>query len=174
MDWISFFENWIWFGCAAIGFAILFNVPIRTLIPVFLMAALGGSVKLLIVHWNTSIILGTLIGAVLIGFLSIYAAHFRHSPPVVFAIPAVIPMVPGSFAYNTMKGLIRLTNNTGTIDFIELLKDTVTNGLMTLFILMAIAVGVVAPMLITRRDSAKQFKIHLPNPIKQDQISKKS
>lgn len=168
MDWISFFEKWIWFGCAAIGFAILFNVPKRTLIAIFFMAAFGGSAKLLIVHWNDSIILGTFLGSALIGFLSIFAAHFRHSPPVVFAIPAVIPMVPGSFAYNTMKGIIRLTTNTGTTDFVELLRDTVTNGLMTLFVLMAIAVGVVAPMLITRRDSAKQIKIPLSHHSKQE------
>ena len=168
MNWIGFLENFVWFGCAALGFAILFNVPKRTLISTFLMASFGGTVKLLILHWNNSIILGTLVGAVIIGFLSIYAAHFRHSPPVVFAIPAVIPMVPGSFAYNTMKGIIRLTNNTGTADFVELLRDTVTNGLMTLFVLMAIAVGVVAPMLITRRDSAKQIKISLPHHTKQD------
>ncbi|HKK12962.1 MAG TPA: threonine/serine exporter family protein [Flavobacteriaceae bacterium] len=171
MDWISFFENWIWFGCAATGFAILFNVPKRTLIAIFFMGALGGSVKLLIVHWNNSVVLGTLLGAAIIGFLSIYAAHFRHSPPFVFAIPAVIPMVPGSYAYNTMKGIIRLTNNTGTADFVALLNETVTKGLLTLFVLMAIAVGVVAPMLLTRRDSAKEIKVPLPH-FKQEKTAK--
>jgi len=165
MDWIDFFEKWIWFGVAAIGFAILFNVPKRTLIPIFIMAALGGSVKLVLLHWGDSLVLGTLLGAVLIGFLSIYAAHFKHSPPFVFAIPAVIPMVPGSYAYYTMKGIIKLANNSNNTDFVPLLNDTITNGFKTLFILMAIAIGVFAPMLLTRRDSAKQIKMPL---LKQD------
>ena len=161
MNWLAFFENWIWFGLAATGFAVLFNVPKRTLLLIFIMAALGGSVKLLFLNWNNSIVLGTLLGSILIGFLSIYAAHIRHSPPFVFAIPAVIPMVPGSFAYFTMKGIIKLANNPSASDFVPLLNETVTNGLKTLFILMTIALGVFAPMLLTLRDSAKQIKISL-------------
>ena len=161
MDWMDFYEKWIWFGVAAIGFAILFNVPKRTLISIFIMASLGGSVKLLFLHWNNSLVLGTLLGAVLIGFLSVYAAHFKHSPPFVFAIPAVIPMVPGSYAYYTMKGIIKLANNTNANDFVTLLNDAITNGFKTLFILMAIAIGVFAPMLLTRRESAKQIKMPL-------------
>lgn len=161
MDWLAFFENWIWFGIAAVGFAILFNVPRRTLLLIFIMAALGGSVKLLFLNWNNSIVLGTLLGSALVGFLSIYAAHNKHSPPFVFAIPAVIPMVPGSFAYYTMKGIIKLANNPNSSDFVPLLNETVTNGLKTLFILMTISLGVFAPMLLTLRDSAKQIKIPL-------------
>ena len=165
MEWIDFFEKSFWFGIAAIGFAILFNVPKRTLISIFIMSAMGASVKLLFLHWNNSLILGTLLGAILIGFLSVYAAHFKHSPPFVFAIPAVIPMVPGSYAYYTMKGIIKLANNNNPNDFVPLLNDTITNGFKTLFILMAIAIGVFAPMLLTRRESAKQIKMPL---LKQD------
>lgn len=161
MDWIEILEKWFWFGCAAIGFAILFNVPKRTLLSIFLMSAFGGAVKLLFLQFNNSVVLGTLLGAILVGFLSIYAAHIKHSPPFVFAIPAVIPMVPGSFAYHTMKGIIKLANNTNPDDFIPLLNDTVTNGFKTLFILIAISVGVFAPMLLTRRESAKQIKVPL-------------
>ena len=47
MDVSIFIEKWIWFGSAAVGFAVLFNVPVRTLIPIFLMASLGGITKLL-------------------------------------------------------------------------------------------------------------------------------
>lgn len=161
MDWMGFFEKWIWFGCAAVGFAVLFNVPRRTLFSIFLMGALGGAVKLLFLNWNNSVVLGTLLGTILIGFLSIYAAHIKHAPPFVFAIPAVIPMVPGSFAYHTMKGIIKLANNSNPDDFVPLLRDTVTNGSKTLFVLIAISVGVFAPMLLTRRESAKQIKVPL-------------
>lgn len=172
MDWLVFFENWIWFGLAAVGFAVLFNVPTRTLLPIFFMAALGGSVKWIFLNWNDSVILGTLLGSILIGFLSIYAAHFKHSPPFVFAIPAVIPMVPGSFAYYTMKGIIKLANNPSAGDFVPLLDETVTNGFKTLFILMTISLGVFAPMLLTLRDSAKQIKIQLLKNSKKSNISK--
>lgn len=160
MDITIFIEKWIWFGTAAIGFAVLFNVPTRTLIPIFLMAALGGITKLLCLPY-TGIVFSTLIGCMLIGLLSLFAAHYRHSTPFIFAIPAVIPMVPGAFAYYTMKGFINLAYNTNPNNFELILYETVTNGIKTMFVLMAITFGVYAPMLLTRKESAKEIKIPL-------------
>ncbi|TDO04657.1 threonine/serine exporter family protein [Sunxiuqinia elliptica] len=169
MDWLAFFEKWIWLGFAAVGFAILFNVPKRTLWVIFLMGALGGAAKLLTLSLGGGIILGSFAGALLVGFLSIGAAHFKHSPPFVFAIPAVIPMVPGAFAYRMMLGIIRLTEQVDPNSFNQLLDDTVTNGLKAFFVLMALSVGVSAPMLLTRRESAKEMKV----PLKINELIKK-
>lgn len=161
MNWIEFLEKWIWLGFAAIGFAILFNVPRRTLWVIFVMGALGGATKLLTLKMGGSIVLASFLGATLVGFLSIPAAHIKHSPPFIFAIPSVIPMVPGAFAYQMMLGLIRLTNNVGGDSYTQLLESTVNNGLKALFVLMALAIGVSVPMLITRSESAKKLKVSL-------------
>lgn len=162
-------EDWIWLGFASVGFAILFNVPIRTVWVIFLLGALGGSLKLLTMKLGGSIILGSFFGAMLVGFLSIYAAHSRHAPPFVFAIPSVIPMVPGAFAYRMMLGIIKLTGDVDHNTFTQLLDDTVTNGLKAFFVLMVLSLGVSAPMLLTRRESAKQIKV----PLKIDGLIKK-
>ncbi len=168
MDWEVLFESWIWLGAASVGFAILFNVPVRTIWVIFMLGALGGTLKLLTVELGGGIIIGSFFGAMLVGFLSIYAAHFRHAPPFVFAIPAVIPMVPGAFAYRMMLGVIKLTGEVNHETFTQLLDDTVTNGLKTFFVLMALALGVSAPMLLTRRESAKEIKV-----LKIDELIKK-
>ncbi len=159
MEWISFLEKWIWLGFAAVGFAVLFNVPIRTLWVIFLLGALGGSLKFLTMKLGGGIILGSFFGAMLVGFLSIYAAHFRHAPPFVFAIPSVIPMVPGAFAYRMMLGIIRLTGDVDPSVYETLMHETVNNGLKALFVLMALSLGVSAPMLLFRRESAKEIKV---------------
>ena len=169
MGWIVFLENWIWLGLAAVGFAVLFNVPQRTLLIIFLLGALGGTLKFMTMKLGGGIILGSFFGALLIGFLSIYTAHFRHAPPFVFAIPAVIPMVPGAFAYRMMLGIIRLTGDVEPAAFVKLMDETVNNGLKALFVLMALSLGVSAPMLLARRDSAKEIKV----PLKIDELIKK-
>ncbi len=169
MEWVTFFEKWIWFGFAAVGFAILFNVPKRTLWVIFIMGAVGGVAKILTMQLGGGIILGSFAGAMLVGFLSIGAAHFKHSPPFVFAIPSVIPMVPGAFAYRMMMGIIRLTGEVDHATFNQLLIETVNNGLKALFVLMALSLGVSAPMLLTRRESAKKLKV----PKKIDGLIKK-
>ena len=159
MEWFSFFEKGIWFGFAALGFAILFNVPPRTLLIVWLLAAVGGLTKLLMLHFDIGVVLASFGGASVIGILSIPAAHNKHAPPLVFAIPAVIPMVPGVFAYKMILGLIKLAGDPNTSLYPQILSETVNNALKVLFILMSLAVGVAIPMLITRKNSIKDIKI---------------
>jgi uncharacterized membrane protein YjjB (DUF3815 family) len=159
MNWYNFLENGIWFGFAALGFAILFNVPQRTLIIIWLLAALGGLTKLLMIHFGTTVVLASLAGSSLIGILSFPAAHNKHAPPLVFSIPAVIPMVPGVFAYKAMLGLMTLAGNPSAPNYTQIISQTVSNGLNALFILMSLAVGVAIPMLVTRKSSVKHIKL---------------
>jgi uncharacterized membrane protein YjjB (DUF3815 family) len=158
-EWYHFPEMGVWLGFAALGFAILFNVPQRTLPFIWLLGALGGITKLLVLHFGGNIILASLAGAILVGILSIPAAHNKHAPPLVFSIPAVIPMVPGAFAYRMMLGMIKLAGIIGTESYSDVLNSAVSNGLKTLFILLSLAAGVAIPMLITRKESAKEIKI---------------
>lgn len=162
MELLVFFEKWIWLGCAGAGFGILFNVPQRTLLLIFIMAALGGALKLLAMHIGGGIILASFTGAMLVGFMSIYAAHLRHSPPFVLAIPAVIPMVPGALAYRAMLGVIHMTGEVSHDVFLQLMHETADNGLKAFFVLLALSLGVSAPMLFTRSESAKKLKVRMP------------
>ena len=157
MEW-QLLEKWVWFGFAAVGFAILFNVPKRSLPVIFVIAALGGTMKVILMNLHVSVIMATLAGATLIGFLSIPVAHKIHAPPPVFSIPAVIPMVPGIFAYRMMIGLVKLAGDIDPGTYNNVLAETVNTGLKVMLILMSLAGGVAIPMLITRKESAKHLR----------------
>ena len=158
MEWLLIFEKGIWFGLAAVGFAVLFNVPTRTLVPIFVMGAFGGLTKAIMLHYEINVIGASFAGATLIGFISIFFAHEKHAPPPIFAIPAVIPMVPGIFAYRMMIGLISLAGKLDNTAYTRIMSETTNNGLKVMFILMGLATGVGLPMLITRKDSAKDLR----------------
>lgn len=158
MEWITLAEKCIWFGLAALGFSVLFNVPNRTMLSIYLMGAAGGITKVILMQMEVNPILATLAGATLIGLISISAAHNKHSPPLVFAIPAVIPMVPGVLAYRMMIGLIKLSGTVAPESYTQVLSETITNGLKVMFILMSLAGGVALPMLVTRKESAKHIR----------------
>lgn len=149
-----------WSGIAAIGFAILFNVPQRTLFPIGTMGAIGGIIKFGAMFLGLEIVFASFIGATIIGIISIQMAHMKKSPPLVFSIPGVIPMVPGAFAYRMMLGLIALTKLEDTNAYLQALIDMVNNGAKMVFILMALAIGVSVPMLITRKESIKRSKFN--------------
>lgn len=149
-----------WSGIAALGFAILFNVPRRTLFPIGAMGAIGGLIKFGSMFLGVEIVFASFIGATIIGIISIKMAHMKKSPPLVFSIPSVIPMVPGAFAYRMMLGLIALIDLEDTNDYIVTLIDTVNNGSKMIFILISLAIGVSVPMLITRKESIKKSKFN--------------
>ena len=150
----------LWAGIAAIGFAILFNVPRRTIFAIWGMGAIGGLIKFTSMHFELGIVFGSFLGATVIGIMSIQMAHLRKSPPLVFSIPSVIPMVPGFFAYKMMLGLIALTTIENTDAYLQTLIETVNNGAKTMFILISLGTGVAIPMLLSRKESIKKSKFN--------------
>jgi len=158
MDWILIIENAFWCGWAALGFGILFNVPPRTLFPLWIGGAMGALLKFALLQSNMSVVFASFVGASAIGILSIPIAHARHVPPMIFAIPSVIPLVPGVFAYRTMLGLIKLTGTIG-VDYQNVLAETINSGAKTLFIILSLAIGVSIPMHVMRKDSVKNIRL---------------
>lgn len=159
MELLTILEKGFWAGFAALGFAILFNVPQRTLIMIWLMGALGGLTKFMLMGLEVNIALASLAGASLIGVLSVYAAHNKQAPPLVFSIPSVIPMVPGAFAYRMMLGCMELAGTSANAqNYLNTLAETTNNGLKAIFILIALSAGVAIPMLVTRKDTFKRIK----------------
>lgn len=170
MNWFELLEKGFWGGCAGVGFAVLFNVPARALWAVFMLGFVGCFAKFTLLGLEAHVVIAALVGASLVGVFSIKAAHSKHAPPLIFAIPSVIPLVPGIFSYKTMLGIINLTEKVGD-DYNKVLAETINNGTKATFIIMALAVGVAIPNLITRKESAKEMDI----PIKKiRRLSKKS
>jgi uncharacterized membrane protein YjjB (DUF3815 family) len=145
-----------WAGIAAIGFAILFNVPRRTLFPIWCIGVLGGLIKFTGMNFEIGVVFASFLGAVGVGVLAIQMAHLRDSPPLVFSIPSVIPMVPGVFAYKFMLGMIALTSIEKTDIYLQTLIETVNNGSKMMFVLISLGTGVAIPMLLTRKESIKK------------------
>ena len=159
MDWILILGKAFWCGWGALGFGILFNVPPRTLLPIWIGGALGGFLKFTLLQMTVGVVLASFVGALAVGISSIPIAHFRHAPPMIFAIPSVIPLIPGVFAYRTMLGLMKLTAPIGS-DYGQILAETVNNGSKTLFVIMSLAMGVAVPMHLMRKESVKNIRLH--------------
>jgi uncharacterized membrane protein YjjP (DUF1212 family) len=142
-------------GIAALGFAVLFNVAPRILWGSVLCAALGHGLRYLLIRAGWQIEAATLGGALLIGVLGYWLARWQRVPAMIFTISGVIPMVPGTFAFGTMIGLLRAVGMLGgaensTDTLVQSGLDAVRTGL----ILVSLAVGIVLPRyLFTHRKS---------------------
>lgn len=143
-------ENAFWAGTAAVGFGILFNVPVRTLPTVAFCGAFAHTLRAFLIHHGVSIEAGTLIGATLVGLMGEYFSHRVHTTASVFTIPGVIPMVPGTYAFKTMMGLIHLTYADSSNNN-ELLMQTVRNGIKTGVILSCLSLGIAVMHIIFKK-----------------------
>lgn len=141
----------IWSALAALGFAVLFNVPPRTLIYCALCGAAGHALRTVLMQAGMGIEISTLLGSTLVGFMALLFARRLQIPVSVFSISGAIPLVPGVFAYSAMIGLINIaTADPSTVGTPELI-DVVINGVKTGLILIGIAFGIAAPSLIFDR-----------------------
>lgn len=144
-------EDAIFSGIAALGFAMLFNVPHRALIYCVVAGAIGHALRTLMMQqFGLSIIASTLIGATMVGFLAKGFAYRLHIPSLVFGISGAIPMVPGVFAFETMRAIIALPFATEE-NVLTLLSQMAVSASTTGFILAAIALGIAMPNLLFLR-----------------------
>ncbi len=141
----------IWASLAALGFAVLFNVPKKALLGCLLCGACGYTVRTILdLQFNVYIGVATLIGATCIGFLGINFARYWKMPTTIFTVSGAIPLVPGVFAYRTMLGILAIADLQTKAEP-ALVMETMTNAINTAFILGGIALGIIAPKLILLR-----------------------
>jgi len=133
---------------AAIGFAVISNPPKNAILVSAILAALGHSLRFFLIKSGLDISLATFVAATFIGLLSIVFARIIHCPAEVFSFPSLLPMIPGMFAYRTILSLIRFMQNSDVIKTQGFMLDFFHNGLTTLFILLALVVGVSLPILL--------------------------
>lgn len=151
MDLLWFLlEDAFWAAIAATGFAILFNVPVRTLPVCALCGAVAHSLRAYLEYEGVSIEAGSLIAATVVGLMGEFFSHKVHTPASVFTIPGVIPMVPGVFAFKTMMGMINLTYAKADTSQ-TLLMETVSNGIKTGIILGSLSLGIAVMHIVFKR-----------------------
>lgn len=94
-------------GVAAIGFGAV-SQPSRHSLPyIALLAAAGHSLRyVLMTYAAMNIVSASAFGAVVIGFMSLWAGRRSHTPLSCLFIPALLPMVPGMYAYRAVFSLI--------------------------------------------------------------------
>lgn len=146
-------QDAFWSALAAVGFAVLFNVPKRTLMGCALGGAFGHSLRTLLMHTlGFDLELATLAGSTLIGFLGLFFARRWKAPLPIFTVSAAVTMVPGSLAYRTMMGILQLSLLTDPAAGATILVETSITGIRTALILGAIGVGIAAPSLLFFRN----------------------
>ncbi len=132
----------------AVGFGMLFNVPIRMLGYCALGGAAGRGIRWALLQADMPIEWATLLAATAVSFLGVYSASRLRAHPKVFTVAAMIPMIPGVYLFTALIALATIQEHGFTP---ELWATAVSSGLKGVFIVSALAVGLAVPGLLLYR-----------------------
>lgn len=139
-------EDAVFAALAALGFVLLFSVPLRLAWACAVCGLASHTVRLAVMHYfGLDIVLGTLIGAVLAGGLAQIFARRLGAPAATFAFPGVVAMVPGIYAFRTMAGAMQIVS-AGSVLPMGLVDATIGLAVTVVMITAAITIGIAAPL----------------------------
>lgn len=149
---------------AAIGFGSISNIPLKAFKGCALLAALGHMTRYLLMYGaNWSIIGASFIAALVIGISSIFVAKEWKCPAESFSFPALLPMIPGMYAYRTVQALIKCLENSVETQFNHYFYLLNYNWMMCVIIVILMVIGVTLPIFAFSKTSFQVTKQHISN-----------
>lgn len=133
---------------AGIGFGAISDPPMRAFRFIALLAAVGHACRYCLMTFaGFDLSTGSLIGALLIGFGSLWLGKHVRCPMTVLYIPALLPMIPGKFAYNMVFSQIMfLQNIDNAVERTRYMDMFFSNTMVTCTVVFLLAVGATIPM----------------------------
>ena len=148
-------EDALFSALAAWGYLFLFNVPWRLAWVGVLCGVASHTSRAFCLHQGIDIVTGSLIGALAAGFLACAFAQWFRAPVSAFAFPGVVAMIPGSFAFRAVIGFIEIMKS-GANAPSSLVSETLALSVTSLLMVLAIAIGVAAPIILQKPQELPQ------------------
>ena len=133
---------------AGIGFGAISDPPLRTFKAIALLAAIGHACRFcLMTYLGIDIATSSLVAALAIGFGSLWLGKKVYCPMTVLYIPALLPMIPGKFAYNMVFSLIMCLQTVNAPDKLDKYMGMFfSNTTIVCTVIFMLAVGATFPM----------------------------
>ncbi|WP_026215391.1 threonine/serine exporter family protein [Rodentibacter pneumotropicus] len=144
----SLLDDMVFAAIPAVGFALAFNVPPKALKYCAVLGALGHVTRTLLLYIDVPIVFATFFASCVIGFIGVHLSHRYLAHPKAFTVAAIIPMIPGVYAYRAMISMVQI-HHYGYSH--ELLEQMISSFINTAFILGALVFGLALPGLIFYR-----------------------
>lgn len=140
---------------AAIGFSTLSDPPRRAFPSIALLAAVGHALRFCLMQYaSIDIATASFLAALAIGLGSLGLGTAIRCPMTVLYIPALLPMIPGIYAYKTVFSLIMFLQSLGepTLE-VQYMQQFFLNATVSLSIIALLAAGATLPIFIFNRQA---------------------
>ena len=133
---------------AGMGFGAISDPPLRACPSIGILAALGHALRYALMNYaGIDIASASFCAALLIGFLSLLLGERLRCPMTVLYIPALLPMIPGMYAYRAVFSLIMFMQNIDSPALSgEYMAALQLNATVTVTVIFSLAVGATLPI----------------------------
>lgn len=149
--------NWVtslWAGLAVLGFAMVFSVPRRTLPGIVLLAIGAHLMRSYFLHLGAGLPEASFAAALFVGITAAIIAPRMNQATPIYAFAPVIPLVPGTFMFNTLAGALALASPSDSADIPDVVDRAIVAGSTATLTIIALAVGAIGPSLLVGRKLA--------------------
>ena len=138
---------------AAIGFGAISDPPMRAFPRIALLAAVGHALRYCLMNYaDVDIASASLCASITIGLGSLWLGQGIHCPMTVLYIPALLPMVPGIYAYKTVFSLLMfLQSLDDTQQGLAYMQQFFLNATVSFSVIIMLAAGATLPIFIFNR-----------------------
>lgn len=146
-------EDAFFAAIAGCGFGMISNPPIRAISRIAILAAVGHALRFcLMTYIEIDIATASFFAALVIGMMSLWLAKHILCPMSVLYIPALLPMVPGIYAYKTVFSLIMFLHSLNDPDEgMQYMQLFFLNGSVSFSVISLLTLGATLPHFIFKR-----------------------
>ena len=132
---------------AAMGFGAISDPPLKAYGSIALLAAVGHALRFfLMTICGVNIAIGS---SLTIGFGALWLGKRIRTPITVLSIPALLPMIPGKYAYNMFFAQIMFLQNLGSMEGQQKYMEMFFfNTMVAVTVIFVLAVGATLPILL--------------------------
>ena len=149
MTLLAILSDGFFAAVAAVGFGAVSDPPMRAFPAIALLAAMGHALRFCLMDTGVDIASASLCASVAIGIGSLLLGGRIHCPMTVLFIPALLPMIPGMYAYKTVFALLLFSRNLSDSDMVQrYMQEFFVNGIITCGVIFMLAVGATLPFIL--------------------------
>lgn len=150
---VDIISDGLFAAIAAIGFGAISDPPMRAFPRIALLAAVGHALRYCLMHFaGFDIATASLAASFTIGMGSLWLGKGAHVPMTCLYIPALLPMVPGTYAYKTVFSLIMFIQSLDNPDGgLQYMQAFFLNATVATSVIIFLAAGATLPIFIFKK-----------------------
>ncbi len=143
---------------AAVGFAAISRPPKWAYLICAILAAVGHSLRFVLMSdsgLHIHIVVASTIAAFIVGVLAVFSSPLVRMPAETCLFPALLPMIPGVYAYRAFGALVMCILGSGEQQFQHYFYLFTFNGFTCLCIIIGMVIGATMPIFLFKKISFK-------------------